>query len=161
MIFRAVEFEIIPFCVERGIGVFAYSPLMQGLLTGRYKNADEVPVYRARTRHFDGKRDKSRHGEAGHEELLFKTIDAIRTVSADAGISMTDLAIAWPLHTKGVSCVIAGATKASQIESNIKAIGTKIPTDVLAQLNAATENLKQAMGPNADLWQGGDDARIM
>jgi len=161
MIFRSIEFDIIPFCIEKGIGIFAYSPLMQGLLTGRYKNADEVPIYRARTRHFDGKRDKSRHGEAGHEELLFKTIDAIRIISADSGISMPDLAIAWPLHQTGVACVIAGATKASQIESNIKAIGTKIPDDVLEKLNAATEDLKQAMGSNADLWQGGDDARIM
>ena len=54
LIFRASEFEVLPFCAARGIGVLAYSPLMQGLLTGGWKSADEVPTYRARTRHFSG-----------------------------------------------------------------------------------------------------------
>eukprot|EP00038_Savillea_parva_P027990 m.62613 g.62613 ORF g.62613 m.62613 type:complete len:370 (-) comp8101_c0_seq1:3232-4341(-) len=160
MIFRGVEFEIVPFCKENGIGIIAYSVLMQGLLTGKYSSADEVPIYRARTRHFDGKRPKSRHGEAGHEKLLFETLAAIKTIAEEVKIPMADLALAWPLHMDNVCCVIAGATKPSQIESNARASKTKIPADVLQKLNDATDALKQAMGKNADLWQGGDDGRI-
>ena len=59
--------EILPFCQSQGIGVLGYSPLMQGLLTGAWESADDVPSYRARTRHFNGRRPKSRHGEEGHE----------------------------------------------------------------------------------------------
>jgi aryl-alcohol dehydrogenase-like predicted oxidoreductase len=63
-LFRAIELEVLPFCRARGIGVLAYSPLMQGLLTGSWASADEVPAYRARTRHFDGARPKSRRARA-------------------------------------------------------------------------------------------------
>lgn len=49
LIFRSIEFEILPFCVANGIGVIAYSPLMQGILTGNYATADDVPVYRVRS----------------------------------------------------------------------------------------------------------------
>lgn len=161
MIFRAVEFDIIPFCREHGIGIIAYSPLMQGLLTGKYETANDVPVFRARTRHFDGKRPKSRHGEDGHEELLFQALAAVQKIAADAKIAMSDLAIAWPLHTDGVCCVVGGATKETHVETNVRAVGVKIPDNVLQQLNEATDALKQAMGSNADLWQGGSDGRIM
>jgi aryl-alcohol dehydrogenase-like predicted oxidoreductase len=146
MIFRAVEFDIIPFCKANNIGVIAYSVLMQGLLTGKYATADDVPIYRARTRHFDGKRDKSRHGEGGQEELLFKTLADIKTIAAEAGVPMSDLALAWPLHMDNVCCVIAGATKASQIESNMRAAGITIAPDVLQKLNDATDALKQVRG---------------
>merc|ERR1719166_457249 len=59
LIFRAIEFEIAPFCKENGIGIFAYSPLQQAILTGKWKSADEVPDYRWRTRHFKGSRARS------------------------------------------------------------------------------------------------------
>ena len=76
-----------PFCAERGIGILAYSPLMQGLLTGNWQCADEVPTYRARTRHFSGTRPKSRHGEAGHEELLMSTLAQVRLARrAEGGV---------------------------------------------------------------------------
>jgi len=156
MIFRAIEFDIVPFCNENKIGVIAYSPLMQGILTGNYKTADEVPTYRARSRQFSGKRPKSRHGEGGQEKLLFEAIDKIRTISEESGIAMSDLAVAWPLHTPGVISVIAGITKEHHVAKNVAAAAIKIPADVLQKLNDATDPLKQAMGSNADLWQGAD-----
>ena len=154
LLFRAAELEIIPFCEARGIGVLAYSPLMQGLLTGRWATADSVPEYRARSRHFDGKRPKSRHGEAGHEALLFKTLAQLRAVADDAKTPLADLALAWPLANRAVTCVIAGATRPAQLEANVKAAGSALPPELVARLNAATDELKEAMGPNCDLWQG-------
>lgn len=160
LIFRAIEFEILPFCVANGIGVIAYSPLMQGILTGNYATADDVPVYRARSRQFDGKRAKSRHGEGGHEVVLFKAIDEVRKIAAETDISMAHLALAWPLHQEGVCTVIAGVTKDHHIASNAAAAALKLTPEVVAKLNAATNDLKIAMGGNADLWQGGEDGRI-
>lgn len=113
--------------------------------------ADDVPVYRARSRHFNSNRPKSRHGEGGHEELLFKTLATLREIAAEAGIPLSDLAIAWPLHVEGVCTVIAGATKVSQIESNARAAGITIPPDVLKKLTDATEELKQV---GWSLWLG-------
>ena len=70
---------------------------MQGLLTGRWEKPDEIPEYRARTRHFSGKRPKSRHGEDGHETLLFETLENIKKVAESEGMTMTELALAWPI----------------------------------------------------------------
>ena len=71
LVCRAIEFDVIPFCQDNGIGITCYSPLMQGLLTGKYTTAESFPANRGRTRHFSNDRSKSRHGEAGHEALLF------------------------------------------------------------------------------------------
>ena len=161
---RAIEFEIMPFCAANGIGVVAYSPLLQGILTGAYETVDDVPAYRARTRHFSGARDKSRHGEEGHEALLATTLGKLRAIAAASGIPLADLAIAWPL-AKGAACVVAGATKAHQLEANVRAAALDLPRALVADLDAATDDLKHAMGKNADLWQGlhadgKDDGRI-
>jgi len=161
LIFRAIEFDIIPFCKEQGIQVLAYSPLMQGILTGRWSSISDMPLYRTRTRHFDSKTNpKSRHGEGGHEELLLATLDKISKISESSGFSMVDLALAWPLHTEGVTCVIAGATKSSHVQASARAATLKVPEAVIKELTEATEELKQAMGKNADLWQGGTNGRV-
>jgi len=154
LIFRAAEMEILPFCRAKGIGVLAYSPLMQGLLTGGWKTADEVPTYRARTRHFNGKRDKSRHGEEGHEALLMETLLKLRAVADESGIKLADLSVSWILAQPGITCVIAGATKPYQVEANVKAAALQLSPDVLEKLTKAGDALKEAMGPNCDLWQG-------
>lgn len=159
LIFRAAEFEILPFCEQQGIACFAYSPLMQGILTGRWKTPDEVPEYRARSRHFDGKRQKSRHGEPGHEKMLFETLARLRGIAEEAGMPLADIALAYPLHRPCVITVIAGATKPEQVESNLRAIQAPLSPAVIEKLNAATEELKNAMGSNCDLWQGGSNGR--
>jgi len=161
LIFRAIEFEILPFCQEHGIQVLAYSPLMQGILTGRSSTSSDIPLYRTRTRHFDSKTNpKSRHGEAGHEELLLATLEKLHNIAEASGFSMVDLALVWPLHTPGVSCVIAGATKVSHVEASAHAATLQVPENLLKELSDATNDLKQAMGRNADLWQGGTNGRI-
>ena len=157
-LFRAVEFEILPFCVANDIQVIAYSPLMQGLCLGRWSRTDDVPIYRARTRHFNSANpgSKSRHGEPGHEKLLFETIDRVRSISEKHGIAMIDLSLAYPLHKVGVSCVVAGATKMVHVGGNAQAGATQLTEEVMKELDEATDALKQAMGGNADLWQGAD-----
>lgn len=159
LIFRAAEFEIFPFCEEHGIGTFAYSPLMQGILTSRWRTPDEVPEYRARSRHFNGKRAKSRHGEDGHEKILFETLGRLTAIAEEEKIPLADLALAYPLHRQCVITVIAGATKESQMTSNLRAASLQLSTELVSKLNAATEELKNCMGKNCDLWQGGENGR--
>ena len=160
-LFRALEFDILPFCHKHGIQVIAYSPLMQGLCLGHWKVVEDVPIFRARTRHFNQTNpgSKSRHGEGGHEQLMFDTIENVRTISKRHGISMLDLSIAYPLY-KGISCIIVGATKLSQIDGNAKAGNAMLSEDIVKEMDKATDALKIAMGPNCDLWQGNDDSRI-
>ena len=93
-------------------------------------------------------------GEQGHEALLMATLAKLRGVSAESGVALADLALAWLVHQPGVTCVIAGATKAYQVEANVRAAALNLEPALLAKLAAATDELKQAMGPNCDLWQG-------
>ena len=74
LLWRAVEFDLMAACRERNMGILPYSPLQQGLLTGKFACADEVPEGRARTRHFSGDRPQTRHGEAGCEAETFAAI---------------------------------------------------------------------------------------
>ena len=155
LIFRAIEFDILPFCIENNIQVICYSPLMQGILTGRYSKLGDIPVYRRRTRHFDSKsNEKSRHGEDGNDELLSSTLENLIAYSKEINIPMSDLAIAYPLHKNGISTVIVGATKSAQILSNANAGSVTLQDEVIKRLDAMTEDLKNAMGNNCDLWQG-------
>ncbi len=153
LLWRAIEYAVLPACIARGVGVLTYSPLLHGLLTGKYRSAEEVSGGRARTRHFAANRPGARHGEAGAEDALFAAIERVRTIAQDSGLSMPLLATAWVLHQSGVTGVIIGARKATHIAQAVEAVEITLSADVLAALDAATEPLKQRMGPNPDLWQ--------
>lgn len=160
LIWRCAELQgIVDFCRAEGIILIAYSPLMQGLLTGRWKSADEVPMYRARSRHFDTNRHSaSRHGEPGTEALLFKTLTALEEVSKKWNISMANMATAYPLH-KGFTTVIGGFTKVSQLDSNLEGVNKPMEEALMKELDEATLELRDALGPNNDPWQGVVDGK--
>ncbi len=103
LLMRAVEYDIQPMCAEHGIGMLCYSPLAQGLLTGKFRSADDVPEGRARTRHFSNERSLARHGEPGCEQATFEAIDRIRKVAGEIEQPMGRLALAWLLHQRGVT----------------------------------------------------------
>lgn len=154
LIFRAIEYEIQPICDRENIGILCYSPLMQGLLTGKFATADDVPEDRARTRHFSSHRPQTRHGEAGVEEETFSALQQIREIAVELGVSMADLTLAWLMKQPAVSSVIVGGRNAGQVKRNCNALKLDLSDDVEKQLRTATRSLKEAMGPNADLWQG-------
>ena len=153
MLFRAAEFEIQPKCVENDIGILCYSPIAQGLLTGKFTSPDGVPHGRARTRHFRSDRVGTRHGEGGCEGETFQAINDIGKISEGLGIPMAELALAWLLHQPGVTSVLAGGRKPSQMTENAKAADIKLSAETLEQLDQATEKVKSILGPSLDMWQ--------
>ena len=154
LLFRAIEFEIAPFCLENRISITPYSSLAQGLLTGKFAHADEVPEGRARTRHFSGDRPQARHGQPGAEAETFEAIAQIRRISDDVGIPMNRMALAWLLAQPGVASVVAGARNAEQARANALAADLDLGADTIAALSAATDALKRKLGANADMWSG-------
>lgn len=150
---RAIELEILPYCREHGIGVLAYMPLMQGLLTGKYASADEMPAARTRTRHFSGDRPQSRHGEPGAEKELFEALDGIRRIAGSLGVSMTELALAWCVANPAITCVLAGARNVAQLEANAGAMSGKLAPETVEELDAATKALKEKLGPSFDYFE--------
>ena len=132
--------------------------LMQGLLAGAYRSADDEPTFRARTRHFAASRG-ARHGEEGYEELTFCTIDAVRAIAADLGMPMATLSLAWVMAQPGVATVLVGSRKPDQLARNLEAAEVVLSDETLRALDEASRPLRDAMGDNIDLWQGGERRR--
>ena len=161
LVWRALEFDILPFCRQHDIGMICWGPLSEGMLTGKYRSADEVPPERRATRYFSKSRPETSHGEEGCEELTFATIDRIRRISARIEQPMATVALAWLLYQPGVTAVLAGGRKPDQIRENAKAGELKLEPDVVAELTQATEELKQKLGPNQDMYVAASESRIV
>ena len=154
LLFRAIEYEIRPLCEREEVGILCYSPMAQGLLTGKFASADEVPEGRARTRVFSAERAEVRHGEEGAEEEAFAAIAEVRAIAEEVGEPMADLALAWLLRQPAVACVLAGMRNVDQARANASAADLALPDEVVARLGAVTDALKDKLGPNPDMWQG-------
>ena len=159
-LFRAVEYETVPASRTHELGVLAYMPLMQGLLSGRYGRVEDIPMMRRRTRHFSCSRQGTRHGEGGHEQLLTATLEELGDFAEAVGLSLAVLSLAWLTAQPGVSSVILGARNPSQLRSNLLAADLDIGPAAVAQLDEITFPLKQAMGSNCDLWETDERSRI-
>ena len=149
---RGIERAVLPLCRANGIGVICYSPLAQGILTGRYANADEVPEGLARSRHFADERPLSHHGEPGLEEELFTAVAKIRDIAAELGEPMAAVALAWARQQAGVTSLLVGARNADEVRRNIPSLELTLSEDVLQQLALATEPVKEGLGDNLDMW---------
>lgn len=143
LLWRAVEYDVLPLCVEHNVSIVCYSPLAQGLLTGKFATPDEVPPQRRRARYC--KEPAVQH--------TFAALDALRTAAEGLGQPMADVALAWLLAKRGVTSVIAGMRTPEQARENARAADLALPPHVIARLTAAAEPLKAALGPNPDMWQ--------
>jgi len=158
LLFRAIEFEILPQCVKENVSVLCYCPLMEGLLTGKFASPEQVPPDRARTRHFACRRPHTRHGELGAEAETFAAVEAVRSIAAEIGRPMSEVSLGWLLAQRGITSVIAGGRNAEQARANAAAADLTLPADIVNRLSRATDPLKRKLGPNADLLQG--DPRV-
>jgi len=153
LLFRAIEYDIVDLCRENNVSISCYSPLAQGLLTGKFKSADLVPDGRARTRHFSSNRPNSRHNGPGFERLTFETINKIKKISQELEIEMAELALAWVLERPGITTVVAGARNPEQIKINARASDIEISKDFFEEITNITNELKVKLGDNPDMWQ--------
>ncbi|WP_127584284.1 aldo/keto reductase [Paenibacillus koleovorans] len=127
---RGVERELVPFCLDQGIGLIPYFPLAGGILTGKYAGG-AVPNGSQLEKHptFATRMDAMRM-EVG---------DKVLKLAAEIGTTATALSLAWLMHQPAVSTVIAGATRESQIDDNLKAVDLKLSEDLLRALDEASE----------------------
>ncbi|MBD7970602.1 aldo/keto reductase family protein [Paenibacillus gallinarum] len=123
---RSIEDEIIPFGEEKGIGQVVFSPLAQGLLTGKYNSATELPE-NSRAAKLDFVRE-------GITEDKITKVKQLGRIAEELGLSMSQLAIAWILRQKNVASALVGASRPQQVAENVKASGIKLSTDVLQQI---------------------------
>jgi aryl-alcohol dehydrogenase-like predicted oxidoreductase len=131
MLKRDIEQEILPVCEKLGIGQVVYSPLAQGVLSGKYKSMTDVPKGSRR----DTERGSQIIGRYLTEPNLEK-VSQLQEIAVNAELSMTQLALAWVLTQPGVSSAIIGASSPEQLEENVKASGVKLAQEQLERINA-------------------------
>ena len=154
LVSRAIEWEILPACAERGVGVVGYMALQQGLLSDRYTSLDDLPVLRRRTRHFDNRRvSQARHGEHGAESVLAEALQRVHSLARALHTTVSKLALAWCVARPSMTCTLAGARNARQLKENADAFAAPLPADVIGRLDEITRPLKEKMGSSFDYWE--------
>ena len=133
MMDRYIEHEILGVCKKYGIGITPFSPLAQGLLTGKYGLNQPYPEGSRATHQAD-----KQINNLLTEENLGK-VDKLKNIAAELGVSMPVLALSWILRENIISSVITGASKVSQLESNLVASGFEIPGDALEEIEKILE----------------------
>ena len=152
LLFRSAEYNLLDLCKKKNIKTLGYMSLMQGLLTGKYYNPDDVPLNRARTRHFNSiKRNKSRTNEEGFELQTFETINSLRKICDNINLTMSDLSILWSLSK--IDCTIIGCRDKNQFIKNYESINKNITIPIYTKLDELTNNLKNLMGNNLDMYE--------
>lgn len=160
LLWRACEFAIRPECLRREVGIICWGPLSEGLLTGKFASPQEVPAERANTRHFAGNRPGSYHSGPGHEVEVFAALARVRALAETIGQPMATVALAWLLHQQGVTTVLAGSRNPAQMRANARAGELALAPETVAALAQATEALKQALGPEQDVYFGPEKTRF-
>jgi aryl-alcohol dehydrogenase-like predicted oxidoreductase len=131
MLWRVIEAEIVPLSEREGIGQIVFSPLAQGVLTGKYKPGTEPPPGSRATDTKGGARFVSRLLE---DEVLSR-VQLLQPVAEQAGLPLSQLALAWVLQNPNVSSAIIGATRPEQINENVAASGIKLDADLLQRID--------------------------
>jgi aryl-alcohol dehydrogenase-like predicted oxidoreductase len=137
MLWRVIESEVVPLCEREGIGQIVWSPMAQGVLTGKYLPGKKAPVG-SRARHKSG----NFMSNWLREEVLV-AVQNLKPIAESLDLTIGQLALAWALQNPNVSSVIMGATKPSQVKENVKASGIKLEPSVMKAIDNALGNLPE------------------
>lgn len=162
LISRAIEAEILPFCVENNIGVLGYMAYQQGILTGAFDDLSQVGAPQAHSRHFHFSRGKelSRHTENGAEAEIQQLLKVIRRISEELGVSPATISLSWAMDKPGISNTLVGSRNRKELLSNIEAAEFVLPRDAYEELNAASQPVWDILGDNPDYYQNREESRI-
>jgi len=131
-LWRAPEAEVIPLCAANGISQIVWSPLAQGVLTGKYRPGEDPPAgSRARSR------DMSRFIGQWLSRTTLDAVDRVHPIAEEAGLTMSQLALAWVLRQENVTAAIIGATRPEQVHENARAAGVQLSDDTLRAIDEA------------------------
>jgi aryl-alcohol dehydrogenase-like predicted oxidoreductase len=134
MLWRVIEAEVIPASVELGIGQIVWSPIAQGVLTGKYLPGEPPPQESRAAHESAGQPLRSRM----NDDVLAR-VQHLKPNAEQVGLSLAQLAVAWVLANPAVSSAIIGATRPDQVSENVKASGQKLSADVLAKIDEVLE----------------------
>jgi aryl-alcohol dehydrogenase-like predicted oxidoreductase len=132
-LWRVIEPEVIPAAKELGMSQVVWSPMAQGMLSGKYLPGQPAPA---------GSRATDQHGGANMisrylEDSILENVQKLRPIADGLGLTMAQLAIAWVLQNENVATALVGASRPEQVAENVKASGVKIPAELMAAIDEA------------------------
>jgi aryl-alcohol dehydrogenase-like predicted oxidoreductase len=139
MLWRVIESDVVPASKRHGLGQIVWSPVAQGVLSGKYKPGAELP---AGSRATDDKGGADTIKRFLTDEVL-TGVAKLEPIAADLGLSMAQLAIAWVLQNDNVASAIIGASRPEQVADNAKAAGVVLPADVMGRIDEALGDLAE------------------
>jgi voltage-dependent potassium channel beta subunit len=128
---RYIEKEVIPFGTQHGIGQVVFSPLAQGLLTGKYTSATDIPS--------DSRAGKLEGMRKGITEEKIAKVRALTEIAKELNLTVAQLAIAWILRQPNVASALIGASRPEQVEENVKASGVVLSADVIERIESVLQ----------------------
>jgi voltage-dependent potassium channel beta subunit len=132
MLFRVIESEVVPASDDVGVSQIVWSPIAQGVLTGKYLPGQTPPVG-SRATDTGGGADTVRRFIDDND--LLERVQRLRPIAEEAGLTMAQLAVAWVLQNRNVAAAIIGASRPEQVAENVKAAGIKLDDDALKAID--------------------------
>ncbi|HEY8373404.1 MAG TPA: aldo/keto reductase family protein [Pseudonocardiaceae bacterium] len=136
MLWRVIESQVVPACEREGLSQIVWSPLAQGVLTGKYKPGQPPPAG-SRATDENGKKFISRFLR---DEVLEK-VQQLRPIAEECGLTLAQLALAWVLQNQNVASAIIGATRPEQVTENVKAAGVKLDDEVMKKIDEVLDGV--------------------
>ena len=131
MLWRVIEGEVVPACEELGISQIVWSPIAQGVLSGKYQPGQAPP---AGSRATDDKGGADMIKRWMDDDLLTR-VQQLRPLADEAGLTMAQLAVAWVLQNPNVASALVGASRPEQVEDNVAAAGKKLDADLMSAID--------------------------
>ena len=132
MLWRVIEEEVVPASREEGLSQIVWSPVAQGVLTGKYLPGQPAP---AGSRGTDEKGGARMIGSFLENQTTLERVQQLRPIADELGLTMAQLAVAWVLQNDNVAAAIIGASRPEQVAENVKASGVTIPAELLARID--------------------------
>lgn len=140
MLWRVIERDVIPTCQREGLGQIVWSPLAQGILSGKYMPGEAVPM------------DSRAHSSAGQpffqklvqrwmEDHILEAVQNLRPIAEEMDVTLAQLAIAWVLQNQNVSSAIIGASSPEQVRENALAAEIKLDTEIMKRIDNVLDGL--------------------
>jgi myo-inositol catabolism protein IolS len=143
VLWRQIDDDVLPFCREHGIAVIPYSPLAQGLLTGKFRSRQDIP---------DDIRAQNKLFAEGIFEQCLEVLDIMEAVASAHGKTLAQTAIAWALQTPGITAPIVGARNPGQVEGNIGGVGWKLTDDEYRRIADAGLAVSKQLDFTSNMW---------
>ncbi len=131
MLWRVIEPEVLPLCEREGIGQICFSPIAQGVLTGKYRPGAEPPAGSRATDQASGARFISRW----LNDPVLSAVSGLPSLAAEAGLTPAQLAVAWVLQNPSVSAAIVGASRPEQVRENAAAAGKRLDPELMSKID--------------------------